>query len=160
MQVLRWLTGIKSLVAVFLSLEESVVLLLLFELIPGDVLLVSSLIDLGAAHVRLSTHIEVLWYEFRRRLRENGLESESIEVEKQLLNCWYVGLRADAMLLVDGGINSQYVIPGSSLHTGIDCTDIRKLFCANYCALGSKVTVCWLRISWSKIHPRQRRGEY
>ena len=71
----------------FLSLVESVVLLLLFKLIPGDVLLVSSLIDLGAAHVGLSAHVEVLWYGFGRRLRESGLESESIEVEKQLLNC-------------------------------------------------------------------------
>jgi hypothetical protein len=52
-------TGIKGLVAVFLSLAESVVLLLLLDLRPGNVPLVSSLIDLGVAYVRLSAHFEV-----------------------------------------------------------------------------------------------------
>lgn len=54
---LLWLTGIKSLVAILLALVESVVPLLFLDLRLGDVLLVSSLIHLGIAHVGLSAHV-------------------------------------------------------------------------------------------------------
>jgi hypothetical protein len=50
------LTGIICLVAILLSFMESVILLLLLNLRPWDVLLVSVLIDLGVPDVRRSTH--------------------------------------------------------------------------------------------------------
>lgn len=50
------LTGIICLVAVLLSFVESVISLLLVNLRPWNVLLVSVLIDLGVPDVRRSTH--------------------------------------------------------------------------------------------------------